>query len=184
MCYPRLLAPLMLCMAIIVLSGCGSDDGGTGTGGPDDEGFKQTTAGGVTFKWKVEDPDLLVKLSASTTGWVSVGFDPTSRMRDANIIIGYVSGSTVSVRDDYGSGPTAHQADTSGGGTDDVSDAGGSESGGVTEVTFSIPLDSGDQRDRPLTEGNTYTIILGRGPDGSDGFSALHSARATATITL
>lgn len=74
-------------------------------------------------------------------------------MQDANIIIGYVSGSDVFIRDDYGSGPTAHQADTAGGGTEDLSDPGGTESGGVTEISFRIPLDSGDPRDRSLNGG-------------------------------
>ncbi len=179
------LAPFLLSLVLLAFCGCGSDDGGTGTdGGPDDEGFKQTSAGGVTLKWKVEGSNLSVKVSASTTGWVAVGFDPTSRMQNANIIIGYVSGSSVSIRDDYGSGPTAHQADTNGGGTDDVTEKGGTQTGEVTEITFSIPLDSGDSRDRPLVEGNTYTVILARGPNGADIFTMQHGARASATITL
>jgi hypothetical protein len=178
-------ATAVVCLAVLAGYGCGSDNGGTGTGGgTDEEGFKQASAGGVTLNWKVEGSNLRVKVSASTTGWVAVGFDPTNRMQNANIIIGYVVGSDAFIRDDYGSAPTAHQADTNGGGTDDVTAKGGSEVGGVTEITFTIPLDSGDARDRALTEGNTYTVIFGRGPDGADNFSVQHGARATASITI
>jgi hypothetical protein len=183
--FRRKALPILVVLALVLVYGCGSDDGGTGTsGGTDDEGFKQASAGGVTLRWKVEGSSLSVKVSASTTGWVAVGFDPTSRMQDANLIIGYVSGSVASIRDDYGSGPTAHQADTAGGGVDDVTEAAGTETGGVTEITFSIPLDSGDVRDRALIEGNNYTVILARGPNGADTFSTQHSSRATTSITL
>jgi len=182
--YRQWLVPA-LCLALLAFYGCGSDNGGTGTdGGIDEDGFKTKTAGGVTLKWKVEDSDLLVKVSASTTGWVAVGFDPTSRMQNANIIIGYVSGGEVFIRDDYGSGLTAHQADVTGGGTDDVTDKAGTETGGATEITFSIPLDSGDTRDRPLVEGNTYTVLLARGTNGVDNFTTEHGAKTPTTITI
>jgi hypothetical protein len=170
---------------LLAFYSCGSDNGGTGTdGGTDDEGFKQTTASGITLKWKVENSALIVKVSASTTGWVAVGFDPTSRMQDANIIIGYVSGGDAFIRDDYGSALTAHQSDVSGGGSDDITDKGGTEADGVTEITFSIPLDSGDSRDRPLVEGNTYTVIMARGPNGADDHTTQHAARTSTTITI
>jgi len=96
--FERWILPI-LCLAVLAFSGCGSDNGGTGTDdGLDGDGFKTETAGGVTLKWKVEASSLLVKVSASTTGWVAVGFGPTSRMQNANIIIGYVSGGMCSFR--------------------------------------------------------------------------------------
>jgi hypothetical protein len=176
---------LVLCLGLLACCACGSDNGGTGTGGgTDDDGFSQVTAAGVTLKWKVQDSTLMVKVSASTTGWVAVGFDPTNRMQNANLIIGYVSGGDAFIRDDYGSALTSHESDVSGGGSDDVTDKGGTETGGVTEITFSIPLDSGDTRDRPLAEGNTYGVILSRGPNGADDHTTQHAARAATTITL
>ena len=175
-----------LLVTVLITWGCGgSDDGGTGVGnGTDDDGFKTTTAGGITLKWKVEGDDLQVKVSAATTGWVAVGFDPANRMQGANFIIGYVSGDDVFIRDDYGSGPTAHLSDTSAGGSDDVTDEGGTEADGTTEITFTIPLDSGDSLDRVLVEGSSYTVLLGRGPNGADNFTAQHGARTSTTITI
>lgn len=64
----RLLVPGLVCLATLLIYGCGSDDGVTGTGATDDEGFKQVSAGGVTLEWKVGGADLVVKLSAATNG--------------------------------------------------------------------------------------------------------------------
>jgi hypothetical protein len=119
--------------------------------------------------------NLLVRVRAPTDGWVAVGFDPTNRMENANIIIGYVSNDTAYIRDDFGTGFTSHAADTSAalGGNSNVTDISGTETGGVTEITFTIPLNSGDSRDRVLVVGQVYSVILAYGTD--DSFDAPHT---------
>jgi hypothetical protein len=132
----------------------------------------------------VDGETLDVVLSYETSGWLSIGFDPTSMMQDANIIIGYVDGGELTISDQYGTGQTAHQADTEIGGTDDITNAEGSESGGRTELRFSIPLDSGDEADRPLSEGETYTVLLAHGPNDSDDMSTYHQGRTSVDIEI
>jgi hypothetical protein len=130
----------------------------------------------------VDNQDLEVIVSAPTSGWIAVGFDPSSMMRDANFIMcAVVSGDAV-VRDDFGVSSTSHSPDTSLGGVDNVTIIDGSENSGRTEVRFSIPLDSGDEYDRALVPGNEYTVLLAYATD--DSFSIGHSYRASATITL
>ncbi len=147
-------------------------------------GYWEVTYTDVTFQWKVVGVDLEVILSAPTAGWVAVGFDPTTRMKDANIIIGYVSGGVATVRDDYAHLATDHQADTAAGagGVDNLTAVSGTESGGVTEIRFTIPLNSGDIRDRPLTQGNPHKVILAYG--AKDNFVLKHAKRGSMTITL
>lgn len=139
---------------------------------------------GMTFQWRTDQDSLYVKLSAPTTGWVAVGFDPTSAMRDANFIIGYVQGNDVFISDSYGDGNYSHEPDSEGGGNDNVADKKGSESATSTQISFTIPLDSGDPRDRPLVAGQTYTILLAYGPDGSDGFTLKHATKAKKDLEL
>ncbi len=166
-----------ICFGVFSIIGCGSDNGN----GTDD--YKTKTVNNITLQWKTDTLDnLLVKVSATTVGWVAVGFDPSAGMQDANIIIGYVANDTAYIRDDFGTGLHAHAADITLGGTDDVSDAAGTETGGMTEISFTIPLDSGDSRDRVLAVGQSYTVILAWGTD--DAFDTPHTVRVTTEIDI
>lgn len=156
---------------------CGGEDGN----GSDD--YNTKTVNNITLQWKTDTlGNLLVKVSATTVGWVAVGFDPSIGMQDANIIIGYVVNDTVYIRDDFGTGPNSHDADTTLGATDDVSDKAGTETGGVTEISFTIPLDSGDSLDRVLEIGQTYTVILAWG--SADSFVDQHVVRVATDIDI
>lgn len=106
-------------------------------------------------------------------------------MQDANILIGYVADGKAYVRDDYGVGKVMHGPDTENGGTEDVTDISGNETDGVTKLAFSIPLDSGDSKDKPLSAGSTYKVIVAHGPNGKDGFGEYHTSnRGSVEITL
>jgi hypothetical protein len=148
-----------------------------------DEGMQEIrTTNGIVMSWKTEGSSLIIQISAQSTGWVAVGFEPTQAMKDANFIIGYVKDGKVYVRDDFGTERGKHAADTKLGGSSDVSALSGSEKGGITEITFSIPLDSGDVFDNPLLPGNEYYILLAYGK--SDSFSAVHEIEAEAMGTI
>lgn len=138
----------------------------------------------ITFTWKPEEGNLNATVKAPTTGWVAVGFDPAVAMKDANLIIGYVKDGQVYIRDDYGSGFTGHRADVNGGGQDNVTNKSGKEEGGVTEISFTIPLDSGDERDRRLVAGQTYKVLLAYGPDGADDFTTQHRIRTSTDLKI
>ncbi len=146
------------------------------------QGYNEISAEGITLQWKISGPLLEVVLSAPTDGWVAVGFDPTSLMKDANIIIGFVRDGAPEIRDDFGSWYTSHDPDESQGGSNDVIIRGGSESGKKTELAFALPLDSGDPNDRTLVEGKTYTVILAYGT--VDDFTTRHKKRTRVEITL
>jgi len=139
---------------------------------------------GYSLQWRVNGDMLDVVLSYETTGWVSVGFDPSRMMQDANIIIGYVVDGTATISDQYGTGQTAHQPDTEIGGADSLVNGSGVEEKGYTEISFSIPLDSGEDADRPLEPGSTYTVLLGHGPEGADDFTTYHAGRTSVEIEI
>ncbi|HRW78492.1 MAG TPA: DOMON domain-containing protein [Candidatus Sabulitectum sp.] len=149
------------------------------------QAWQEITVDGFTLRWAtVEGNNLAVQLNGPTTGWVAVGFDPTQMMLNANIIIGYVASGTPELRDDWGWQTTSHRDDTLLGGTSDLTVDGGFESGGSTEIHFTIPLDSGDAYDKALSPGGTYPIILARSADGQDNFTAPHSLVTSASITI
>lgn len=146
--------------------------------------FKSAAHEGHELRWRVVGENLEVSISYATTGWVAVGFDPTRMMRDANIIIGYVADGEAVITDQYGNSTITHRPDEDLGGTYDLTNTSGTEEDGVTTLSFVMPLDSGDEYDRPLEPGETYTVILAHGADGVDDVETYHQGRGSMEITL
>lgn len=144
--------------------------------------WKSAEAGGFSLSWAVDGENLMVKVSAETEGYVAVGFDPSNKMKDANIIIGYVDDGEVVIADHYGNGVFSHRDDERLGGTNDIVDGTGTEVDGVTELSFTIPLDSGDSADRALIPGNSYKVIFAS--HRRDRITSKHNSRTSTTITL
>lgn len=176
-----LITGLVLLVGVIALAG-GQDEEAPDV--PIEEGFSSTTAAGMDVQWMVDDDTITIRMSARTTGWVAVGFDPSQQMADANIIIGYVEDGEAVVSDDYGIGRIRHGRDTENGGTDDLISYRGEEREGVTVIEFTIPLDSGDPMDKPLVPGNTYKVIVAHGPDGADDLGTYHATRGSFEMEL
>lgn len=163
-------AGIAIMLAAVVLVGCGGED----------DDYNTKTVGNFSLSWKTNDTDdsLLVKVSATTVGMVLIGFDidPLSGLQDANIITGYVVGDTAYIRDNIGTGEEAYLPDTVYGGTDDLVDKAGTETEGITELTFTIPLNSGDPNDCVLEIGGYYLIFLAWGNNDSHVYAPVEYA--------
>ncbi len=157
------------------------DKEGEGGGGM----WSDTTLSGFHLEWMVDSTDMFhIAISAPTTGWVAVGFNPSTMKKDADLIIGYVKGDSVFIQDNFGVSAVLHEPDTSLGGTDDVHAASGSEEDGVTRIAFSIPLDSGDKYDQKLARGESVKVILACAPNGADDFISIHRSVASVTVEI
>ena len=149
-----------------------------------DTPFQRREAIGMTFAWRVVGDTLEVELTGPTTGWIAVGFNPSSAMLDADIHIGYVTGSEVVLSDEWGTTMRSHRPDSELGGIDDGEVISGSESDGSTTIAFPIPLASGDEYDHALSAGSTIPVILAYGQNGGDDTTSYHANRAGIEITL
>ena len=137
----------------------------------------------ISFHWEVDGTVLHIKLVAKTTGWVGIGFNPSEAMKDANFILGYVKNGKAKATDEYGSSRKKHQKDSKRGGQYNVSNLAGKEVDGVTEISFTIPLNSGDTKDKPLST-DTETIVLLAYGAGRDSFRARHKFRTALKVNL
>jgi hypothetical protein len=144
----------------------------------------QEVGPGYTVHWNNDAELLTMALEAEAEGWVSIGFEPTSRMNEADIVLGWVEGSQVTVQDQFSIGPTGpHPPDAELGGTNDLLEVGGSEKDGTTVIEFSRKLDTGDAYDRALSPGQTVDIIWAL--SSSDDPGPQHDVgRGSAQITL
>lgn len=175
-------APLAMLFAVVILS-CGSEASGDQVV-QNPNSVNSITVSNFSMEWSIDGDQLEITASAPTTGWVAVGFGPSSAMKDANIIIGYVQDGEVNVRDDWGDGHISHRADTDLEGISNVTAISGAEENGFTELTFSIPLDSGDPYDKVLEQGETFKVILAFGPDDGDDFQGYHVWAETIELEL
>lgn len=137
----------------------------------------------MSFEWKVGEKDLNIRLSAKTKGWIGIGFNPSKKMLDANYILAYVKDDNVEVSDHFGTSKKAHDMDTKHGGQSNVKIISGEEEKGITAISFSIPLNSGDPKDRPLSINQDTIVLLAYGA-GRDSFKSKHKFKARFKVNL
>ena len=135
----------------------------------------------IQFSWTIEGDLIHVQLSAKTTGWVGIGFDPEKAMSGANIIIGAVKKGNFKVEDHYGNRKRGHDNDEKLGGKNNVINPSGSEKDGVTTISFTLPLDTGDKYDKPIKPEGTSLVMFAYGA-GKDSFKSRHPYRTVYEI--
>ena len=103
--------------------------------------------GNFILHWQTTDENsIFFALEVKTTGWVSIGIDPTVRMLDADMYFGWVSSNgSVGMVDAFSTGDYGpHPPDTDLGGTDDILDYNGSEIDQTTIIEFKRGIISPD----------------------------------------
>ena len=140
-------------------------------------------ADAMTFSWTIEGGLIHVELSAKTTGWVGIGFNPDSAMQNANIIIGAVKNGKVKIQDHFGNRKRGHIADTVQKGKDHVQNAVGTEKDGITTISFTIPLNTDEKFDTPIKADGTDIIMLAHGA-GRDSLKSRHPFRTVYKVNL
>ncbi|MBU2535929.1 MAG: DOMON domain-containing protein [Chloroflexota bacterium] len=132
--------------------------------------------------WNSDQQYIYIGMRAKTSGWVAMAVQPGSKMKDADMVFGYVEDGEVTVLDLYSTGNFGpHPPDTELGGTDDIIEYGGAEADGYTTIEFKRALATGDQYDQELSSGKNQ-IIWSFG--SRDDFSLKHSNRGYGEIDL
>ncbi len=141
--------------------------------------------GHFSLYWSIEGEHIRMAMKGKTTGWVSLGMEPTRKMKDADMIIGWVDENGISsVLDCYSTGDYGpHPPDTTLGGTDDILDFGGTENDGWTIIEFERLLDTGDAKDRAIRSDGSLTVIWATG-DADDHTDGHGGRRGSGTIEL
>ena len=121
-------------------------------------------------------------IKAKTSGFVSMAVQPGSRMKDADMVFGFVKDDSVEVQDLYSTGDFGpHTPDLELGGTDDILSSGGREEGGFTTIEFKRSLTTTDTYDISIQKG-VNRIIWAYG--SSDSLTVKHSTRGYGEINV
>jgi len=134
------------------------------------------------IRWLSDDDYVYIGIRAKTTGWVAVGLQPSSRMKDADMIFGFVKDGETTVSDQFSTGAYGpHSRDTDLGGTDDILEFIGKEEGDYTTIELKRALNTGDKYDNELSKG-AIKIIWAYG--STDELGQKHIAKGYGEITL
>jgi hypothetical protein len=186
---------LIVIPALLLMGGCGSSPEENGNGNGDvptvdwaadgaitsGEYAKTATFGNYVLSWRSDTQNIYIGMRVKTVGWVALGIKPTSAMKDADIVLGYVADGQTTITDQYGTSAYVHQLDTGLGGTDDIIAFAGSDDGEYTVLEFSRTLAADDEYDKPITSG-ANPIIWSYG--SADNGSSQHAARGSGTLNL
>jgi hypothetical protein len=144
----------------------------------------ELSGGRYAVYWTNDEEDLYMALRGEVTGWVAIGFEPTSEMKDADMVFGWVENGNPVIQDQFSTGSFGpHIPDKELGGSDDILEFGGSEEDGVTVVEFHRSMDTGDQFDKAFATGQTVRFIWGLATTDSASFK--HNAgRGSAELKL
>jgi hypothetical protein len=135
--------------------------------------------------WTINDSTIYVGMIGQTTGWIAVGFDPTTSMLDADLYYGWIENNGTVILYDaislnaFGSN---HPKDVNNGGVDNILEYNGTEDSGITTIEFSRNLTTGDDNDNDIPNSGTIDIIWAIG--NADSFTTPHSQRGEATLTI
>jgi outer membrane protein assembly factor BamB len=142
------------------------------------------SGGKYIVHWKNDAENLYMALEGRAEGFVAIGFEPTQAMKDADMVMGWVSRGEATVLDLYSTGIYGpHPPDEDLGGTDDLLESGGAEFDGWTVIEFKRKMDTGDEFDKVLKPGQTVDIIWSM--SGSDSLAIRHNAgRGTARLAF
>ena len=125
----------------------------------DGEYSKMQSFGELEVYSRIDGNKARLALRAKTNGYVAIGFDPTDKMKDADIILGFVKDGKAVVFDMYSIGPTGpHPADDQQGGKNDVTVFGGANKDGMTVIEFERMLLTGDPKDKEIKIGDNKII--------------------------
>ena len=144
---------------------------------------KELGNGRFTTYWSNDEKYIYIALKGQTSGWVSIGFEPTFAMDNADMVFGWLSGGIPTILDLYSTGTFGpHPPDQQLGGTNDLIETGGSEASGFTIIEFKRKMNTGDKYDKSFTKGQNINIIWGLG--SSDSLESPHLSSGSGTIKL
>jgi hypothetical protein len=184
----KLVTVSFCCIVGIFLLGCTkgkeSDkglEGGTAVKG--DPGYTyKITIDKIQFNWMIENQNLKIKLATQNPGWIGIGFNPTNIMKDANFILGYVKNGAAMISNQHGISSTLHKKNEDIGGASHIMNPSGTEKNGMTEISFTIPLKTGNKLDRPIDVNGNTAVLLAYGE--SKNLAQLHAFRAKLNVNL
>ncbi|MCR4421438.1 MAG: hypothetical protein GYA61_03840 [Spirochaetales bacterium] len=122
-------------------------------------------------------------IESNASGWIAIGFDPTSAMKDADMILAVVLDKEVKAFDTYSTGIFGpHPDDTSINGTYDILSFAGKKDNNKIYFEFSRKTDTKDSKDKPILKGKEIKLLWAYS-DSTD-IKSKHKKRGSEIIVI
>ena len=132
---------------------------------------------GIDIYWEFsEEQELYMMLKAPVSGWISIGFEPSRRMKDAKIVIIGFENEEIILEEHYGNTQISHRKIEE----KYITQFYGERTEEYSLAEFVIPLDTESRYNR-LQPGSIIKAIIAYHSD-SDNFMRRHSQRDTIEI--
>lgn len=144
--------------------------------------MKKIEKNGMTIQWKYSQNTIDFEVFAPTQGWVAIGFNETNQLKGTHLIMGTVKEGEVILSDRYIVGIGNHQPVEKLGGINHLYQPKGEENDKGTTLSFSIPIEAGDEFHWNLRENRPFSLLIAYSME--DDFSHHSRMRTAVDITL
>lgn len=143
---------------------------------------KSVSKNEMKISWHYENDRIFFEMSAPTNGWVTVGFNTTSKIKGASLLMGNIVKGKPSVVEHYTLNLGNYKTINSLGEESQVKDIIGNENFNRTILKFSLPIKAKSEYQKDLSEGKEYTMIIAYSQE--DDFQHHSIMRTSVKITL
>ena len=179
----------LLLVFTVMAAGCDAENGNAATEPEEAENRASILTEEITYEnhyqagidmdffWQFdpEGEELHIRLESPGSGWLAVGFEPSTRMQDAKMVLAGFQDDVFVLEEHIGTAPTSHeQIEES-----YIEDYAGEHEEDLTVAEFVLPL-TGDTR-YELQSGEVYEVIFAY-HDEDDNFLLRHSQRTSAEV--
>lgn len=142
----------------------------------------QVTYQSLEIFWSNDEVYIYLALKGKTKGYISIGIQPGSMMKNSDIILGFIKEGKVELFDQYSTGDFGpHPSDKDLGGTNDILEYGGKEEDDYTIIEFKRLLKTEDKYDLELKPGKNKIIWA---YSDQDNLQARHGTRGYGEIII
>lgn len=149
---------------------------------PGDAATKTVTSGKFTFSYTIDGTNLVAKISCPSQGWIAVGFNPKTVMKNAFCVMGVLDNGKPVVSEEFGTGMFEHKSIQSLGGKSALIASDVTTENGIVTLTFTMPLSTKDGMHADLAVGKKVKLIFASG--GSGDLMKKHKKKAMVSIIL
>jgi hypothetical protein len=136
----------------------------------------------IEIHWRSDEQYIYIGMKAKTSGWVSIAFQPASRMKNADMVLGLVKNGKTIIFDLFSTGDFGpHHPDDELDGAQNILEFGGSEDNEFTIIEFKRALNTGDDYDIQVSSGENKIIWA---YSSSDEITHKHTKRGYGNIVI
>lgn len=125
------------------------------------DGWQEAEKNGMLIRWKFGEQKVFFEISAPGSGWLGIGFNPSSGLSGTNLIMGAVlKDGSVRMSDRHIVAPGEHHSIEEMGGKSVLTDISGVQKGGLTKINFAMPRDFSDKYHFALSAAKRYHLLI------------------------